>query len=607
MQTAATADPDTGGWRPRRGRRGLRRPDALAVRRDHVARREAARRALAAAPVRRRRQRRGRAVLEIGAGTGAGLRFFPPGTEVVAVEPSAAMAARARARAGAGAAITIVEARAEELPFADAIVRLRHRLRSPGAASPIRSPPSPRCGGCCGRAAGCSCWSTCTSPGSPAGDCRAWRRRPGGASPRAAVSTRTPSACSSRPGLPYGGAATTCSAGSSRSRPAARSAARPTAPWRAARRRCGGRRTASSRGVRVARALDMWSTTGPAYDKRFAPSPSPPSLFEHTCDVCGPGAGREGSACAARSDGTGQPAAAGHTPSKGTRDRMEENNQRTSHQHHRTLDPLSPPSRLSWPRSRREPVHPPDPRPPRAAPCPRASASRPPGLRGGAGGRRRGARRQRRDAEPHPLAERLADRGAERLADRDAERLAERRRHPRHPRPTAGATAARRGRRQASRARLARTGRATGATSSSLRRAAAHGDWMPIVRDAAQRNHISAIGLRRLMSLESGGRVHAENGSFHGLYQYCWSTWRAAWNPWRAVVAVRRRSPDPRHRRRHPARLGPADVAQHLSAGVLKERSGRRRRGARTSTPPPPRSCRRRLVHVVAAPPRSLS
>ncbi len=69
----------------------------------------------------------------------------------------------------------------------------------------------------------------------------------------------------------------------------------------------------------------------------------------------------------------------------------------------------------------------------------------------------------------------------------------------------------------------------------ALRQAAAQGNWMPIVRDAARRNHISATGLRRLMSLESGGRAHAENGSFHGLYQYCWSTWRAAWNPWRAV------------------------------------------------------------------------
>jgi len=67
----------------------------------------------------------------------------------------------------------------------------------------------------------------------------------------------------------------------------------------------------------------------------------------------------------------------------------------------------------------------------------------------------------------------------------------------------------------------------------ALQAAAARGDWMPIVRDAARRSHVSATGLRRMMSLESGGRAHAENGSFHGLYQYCWSTWRAAWNPWR--------------------------------------------------------------------------
>jgi hypothetical protein len=66
-----------------------------------------------------------------------------------------------------------------------------------------------------------------------------------------------------------------------------------------------------------------------------------------------------------------------------------------------------------------------------------------------------------------------------------------------------------------------------------LKTAAARGDWMPIVRDAAAHSHISAVGLRRMMSFESGGRLHAENGSFHGLFQYCWSTWRAAWNPWR--------------------------------------------------------------------------
>ena len=66
-----------------------------------------------------------------------------------------------------------------------------------------------------------------------------------------------------------------------------------------------------------------------------------------------------------------------------------------------------------------------------------------------------------------------------------------------------------------------------------MQAAAARGDWMPIVRDAAHHSHISATGLRRMMSFESGGRVHAENGSFHGLFQYCWSTWRGAWNPWR--------------------------------------------------------------------------
>ncbi|MGO8685487.1 MAG: methyltransferase domain-containing protein [Thermoleophilia bacterium] len=62
---------------------------------------------------------RGR-VLEIGAGTGAQLRWFAPGTEVVALEPNGQMAARARRRAvGAAARVTVVEAVAEELPFAD--------------------------------------------------------------------------------------------------------------------------------------------------------------------------------------------------------------------------------------------------------------------------------------------------------------------------------------------------------------------------------------------------------------------------------------------------------------------------------------------------------
>ena len=63
---------------------------------------------------------RGR-VLEIGAGTGASFAWYPQGLEVVAVEPSEALAARARERArAASASIQLVTARAEGLPFADA-------------------------------------------------------------------------------------------------------------------------------------------------------------------------------------------------------------------------------------------------------------------------------------------------------------------------------------------------------------------------------------------------------------------------------------------------------------------------------------------------------
>ena len=68
----------------------------------------------------------GAPVLEIGAGTGAGFGFYPTGSLVTAVEPSVAMAARARQRAATAmraargpAAVEVVEARAEELPFAD--------------------------------------------------------------------------------------------------------------------------------------------------------------------------------------------------------------------------------------------------------------------------------------------------------------------------------------------------------------------------------------------------------------------------------------------------------------------------------------------------------
>ncbi len=63
-------------------------------------------------------------VLEIGAGTGANLSLYPPErvTDIVALEPSAAMLAKARARipqCPPAPRSLLVRATAEELPFAD--------------------------------------------------------------------------------------------------------------------------------------------------------------------------------------------------------------------------------------------------------------------------------------------------------------------------------------------------------------------------------------------------------------------------------------------------------------------------------------------------------
>lgn len=63
---------------------------------------------------------RGR-VLEVGAGTGSQLRWYPAGVEVTALEPDPGMAARARrAAARAAANVTVVEGVAEHLQFAAA-------------------------------------------------------------------------------------------------------------------------------------------------------------------------------------------------------------------------------------------------------------------------------------------------------------------------------------------------------------------------------------------------------------------------------------------------------------------------------------------------------
>src|SRR5665811_2134829 len=60
-------------------------------------------------------------VLEVGAGTGSQLRWYPAGAKVTALEPDPGMAARARRRAARAAApVTVVEGVAESLPFAAA-------------------------------------------------------------------------------------------------------------------------------------------------------------------------------------------------------------------------------------------------------------------------------------------------------------------------------------------------------------------------------------------------------------------------------------------------------------------------------------------------------
>jgi len=60
-------------------------------------------------------------VLEIGAGTGSQLRWYAPGVDVTALEPDESMLERARRRASRAAAhVTLVQGRAEELPFDDA-------------------------------------------------------------------------------------------------------------------------------------------------------------------------------------------------------------------------------------------------------------------------------------------------------------------------------------------------------------------------------------------------------------------------------------------------------------------------------------------------------
>jgi hypothetical protein len=62
-----------------------------------------------------------------------------------------------------------------------------------------------------------------------------------------------------------------------------------------------------------------------------------------------------------------------------------------------------------------------------------------------------------------------------------------------------------------------------------------NGSWMPVLRAAARRYHLSARALHRMMLLESGGRTRAVGGGglFLGLFQYSPGTWKGKWNPFR--------------------------------------------------------------------------
>lgn len=61
-----------------------------------------------------------------------------------------------------------------------------------------------------------------------------------------------------------------------------------------------------------------------------------------------------------------------------------------------------------------------------------------------------------------------------------------------------------------------------------------HAKWMPIIEIAAQKYHVKADGMYRIMMRESGGRRMAgANSPYKGLFQYWTGTWAASWNPYR--------------------------------------------------------------------------
>ncbi|MEU7401877.1 class I SAM-dependent methyltransferase [Streptomyces sp. NPDC044948] len=116
----------------------------------------------------------GREVLEVAVGTGRNLPHYPAGAKVVGIDLSPGMLERARPRAAASpATVSLVEASAAALPFADARFDTVVCTLALCCMSDERAAIG-GCTGCCGLA-GASC-SSITSPAraSRYGRCSAW-------------------------------------------------------------------------------------------------------------------------------------------------------------------------------------------------------------------------------------------------------------------------------------------------------------------------------------------------------------------------------------------------------------------------------------------------
>ena len=62
------------------------------------------------------------------------------------------------------------------------------------------------------------------------------------------------------------------------------------------------------------------------------------------------------------------------------------------------------------------------------------------------------------------------------------------------------------------------------------------GQWWALIQQAAAANGVSARGMYRLMTIESGGYASIVGpGGFYGLFQYSPATWKGSWNPYRAA------------------------------------------------------------------------